>query len=397
MKKSRILAGLVSAVSALSLMASTTANAAQLIQNGKDTLDKFEASLIPVSETGVVDLSDDETAYHANSWCPFERIFSLREAGVDSDIELILKHTESIIIKTPRTDTDYMRFLLDLNGEAPESIIETVESAFPEVTVNYYYAYANDFTVAEFYAGFSSGDHDANLETAKNIADFVFDNYDEREVTGDFGKYKYLYTGLEYGYWVKAAEEEEDIMPHEEFIALFNEFCSANNINASIEASPEYVETHRIFGMSSTDKLKLKYVDAYHIDIDYADIHDTQKADALTKFMRSYGYNCNGDRREVFIPSPGSYTFVPDDYELPTASADTADILTPETVTLSGDANCDGKVDISDAVLILQYLSNPEKYPISAQGLLNADIVGNDGVTALDALQIQMIEAGSVS
>ena len=149
--------------------------------------------------------------------------------------------------------------------------------------------------------------------------------------------------------------------------------------------------------MSSTDKLKLKYVDAYHIDIDYADIHDTQKADALTKFMRSYGYNCNGDRREVFIPSPGSYTFVPDDYELPTASADTADILTPETVTLSGDANCDGKVDISDAVLILQYLSNPEKYPISAQGLLNADIVGNDGVTALDALQIQMIEAGSIS
>lgn len=69
----------------------------------------------------------------------------------------------------------------------------------------------------------------------------------------------------------------------------------------------------------------------------------------------------------------------------------------PKYNYIPGDANYDGKVDISDAVLILQYLSNPEKYPISAQGLLNADIVGNDGVTALDALQIQMIEAGSIS
>ena len=63
---------------------------------------------------------------------------------------------------------------------------------------------------------------------------------------------------------------------------------------------------------------------------------------------------------------------------------------------VAGDANCDGKADIADAVLIQQFLSNPEKYPISKQGYINADIVGNDGVTSLDALEIQKIEAASV-
>jgi hypothetical protein len=61
---------------------------------------------------------------------------------------------------------------------------------------------------------------------------------------------------------------------------------------------------------------------------------------------------------------------------------------------LYGDANCDGTVDISDAVLIMQNQANPEKYVISKQGLLNADCVDNPkGVTSTDALAVQMIEA----
>lgn len=62
-----------------------------------------------------------------------------------------------------------------------------------------------------------------------------------------------------------------------------------------------------------------------------------------------------------------------------------------------GDANCDGSVDISDAVLIMQWAANPEKYAISAQGMLNADCVDvGGGVTSLDALAIQMVEAGTI-
>lgn len=65
---------------------------------------------------------------------------------------------------------------------------------------------------------------------------------------------------------------------------------------------------------------------------------------------------------------------------------------------LAGDANCDGEVDMSDAVLVMQSLSNPDKYgfggtdktAITEQGLKNADVSGNgDGVTNNDALAIQ--------
>ena len=80
--------------------------------------------------------------------------------------------------------------------------------------------------------------------------------------------------------------------------------------------------------------------------------------------------------------------------EVTTVSETTA----PETTTTApdtrsggnGDANCDGKVDISDAVFIMQSLSNPSKYKLSGEGRKNADCSGgNDGVTNIDALAVQ--------
>ena len=69
----------------------------------------------------------------------------------------------------------------------------------------------------------------------------------------------------------------------------------------------------------------------------------------------------------------------------------------PDTL-VNGDANGDGQVSMADAVLIMQYISNPDKYGengtdknhITEQGKKNADIAGeNDGVTNADALAIQ--------
>ncbi len=63
-----------------------------------------------------------------------------------------------------------------------------------------------------------------------------------------------------------------------------------------------------------------------------------------------------------------------------------------------GDANCDGNVDMSDIVLIMQSLANPDKYGLTGSdehhitkyGLLNADVTGeNDGMTGNDAVFIQ--------
>ena len=61
---------------------------------------------------------------------------------------------------------------------------------------------------------------------------------------------------------------------------------------------------------------------------------------------------------------------------------------------VKGDANCDGKTTIADAVAILQSIGNKDKYALSAQGEFNGDIIGNyDGVTANDALEIQKMDA----
>lgn len=61
-----------------------------------------------------------------------------------------------------------------------------------------------------------------------------------------------------------------------------------------------------------------------------------------------------------------------------------------------GDANLDGNVTISDAVAILQYLANSEKFPLDEQARKNADADGEAGVTGKDAAAIQLYDAGVV-
>ena len=74
-----------------------------------------------------------------------------------------------------------------------------------------------------------------------------------------------------------------------------------------------------------------------------------------------------------------------------------AESTTAKAKALYGDANCDGEVDISDAVLVKQYLAAPKKYTISAQGLKNADVNNSgDGLTELDAIDIQKYTAGII-
>ena len=69
-----------------------------------------------------------------------------------------------------------------------------------------------------------------------------------------------------------------------------------------------------------------------------------------------------------------------------------------ETISIfnytDGDANCDDKLTVSDAVAVLQFIANAEKYPLSAQGAFNADINGEEGITGGDAIAIQKIDAG---
>lgn len=62
-----------------------------------------------------------------------------------------------------------------------------------------------------------------------------------------------------------------------------------------------------------------------------------------------------------------------------------------------GDSNCDGSVNLADAVIIMQYLANPVKYGIADQGLINADVNRTgDGVTSGDAFTIQQYVLGII-
>ena len=86
-----------------------------------------------------------------------------------------------------------------------------------------------------------------------------------------------------------------------------------------------------------------------------------------------------------------------------TTTTTTSEIPTTSTTTivddlLYGDANTDGKVDISDAVMILQAIANKDKYGltgndpthITESGWRNADCSSvGDGVTTKDALAVQ--------
>lgn len=64
------------------------------------------------------------------------------------------------------------------------------------------------------------------------------------------------------------------------------------------------------------------------------------------------------------------------------------------STALLGDANCDHKINVTDAVAVLQYIANAEKYPMSEQARFNADIDGEEGITGSDATAIQRIDAG---
>lgn len=81
-----------------------------------------------------------------------------------------------------------------------------------------------------------------------------------------------------------------------------------------------------------------------------------------------------------------------------TVTTTTTTITTAATTVVEkndyGNANCDDEVSIADAIMILQYISDPIGYPISAEGLKNADVYLNgDGVNAQDALSIQKLLA----
>ena len=110
-------------------------------------------------------------------------------------------------------------------------------------------------------------------------------------------------------------------------------------------------------------------------------------------------------------PSPVDTTTAPATKNAETKPAVTTTAVVSSTATVSddilyGDANCDNEVSLSDAVIIMQSLANPDKYGlngsdqlhITEKGRANGDVTGGgNGLTNQDALEIQKWDAaGSI-
>lgn len=107
--------------------------------------------------------------------------------------------------------------------------------------------------------------------------------------------------------------------------------------------------------------------------------------------LKSYPINGGGDVTVTTAVKPDVTTTT-------TTVTATVTAAASDTDKVKGDANCDGQVDMSDVVLIMQSLANPDKYGtsgsdpmhITAQGSENADVdTTSKGLTSNDALEIQ--------
>lgn len=133
---------------------------------------------------------------------------------------------------------------------------------------------------------------------------------------------------------------------------------------------------------------------------DVMSVQQTKIDNSIAKwFGEEVHYNCH----PIQVIPESLYNQREEDYkkyldDIEPAVPDWAEVITDDITselpepTLSGDTDCDGKVNINDAILVMQSIANPDKYKISEQGKANADIDGN-GITLSDALAIQEMAA----
>ncbi|MBO4877632.1 MAG: cellulase family glycosylhydrolase [Ruminococcus sp.] len=82
--------------------------------------------------------------------------------------------------------------------------------------------------------------------------------------------------------------------------------------------------------------------------------------------------------------------------QAPTEATTAGSTDSNNAATLYGDANLDQKVNVADAVAVLQFIANSTKYKLEGAGLANADCDGEVGITGGDAIAIQKADAGLV-
>ncbi|MBO4876804.1 MAG: hypothetical protein J5501_02220 [Ruminococcus sp.] len=141
----------------------------------------------------------------------------------------------------------------------------------------------------------------------------------------------------------------------------------------------EFPEERLFFGCVSADADKIDFMEEANID--------SRKLFSISKDTR-LGIFESGTPGWYKVEYCGCTGYVSADY--------IKNIDVPEKTVDIGDANEDGKITVSDAVAVLQYIANAEKYALTEQGKKNADCDGEEGITGGDAITIQKIDAGVI-
>lgn len=203
------------------------------------------------------------------------------------------------------------------------------------------------------------------------------------------------------------SRELEGILSDEEHYAINMYPEQARQIRDSLA---EIIEIDRFdfyyCNYNNTD-IFLKFPAVYSLDDSELEVFENYVSENELSFTTEKRIR-ETDRKYSVSVSPSSNMAVLETYEAldrlsieadirPTNVLSTPNIRYSEDIIdvinyIDGDANEDSELTIADAVLIMQSLSNPDKYALTVQGEFNADVTGDgDGITLGDALVVQEI------
>ena len=264
------------------------------------------------------------------------------ETGKTCGVKIITKENYDVI-KLVFPDGNAKKLLSDAIQQLNvEGIILTDDDINCEIRLN-----TSKDTVKELYT---------YLNEQNIISEFVYttDLYSlsegetNDELLGEFGFCTYDYSENK---WTSV---EEQIEKYEILVKLVNEHLPDSSVELDITEDKELGFT------------------AYHASVIPSDIMTIEeRIEFALKFKEETGIFGGYYINELVSPVFG------------TRSVDFVNAL-------SGDANDDGKLALSDAIAILQTVGNPDTYGLTAQGEYNADIAGDfDCITNADALAVQ--------
>jgi len=291
-----------------------------------------------------------------------------------NDIQL----DESVLVSSVIADYelyDYMDIIFSTPFENEEQLSELINNNFEEYKQNFDIAYITSQYIDRgeekseckgFEIVFKSPEHQFNYDIAESIYSFFNGEYAIKEAGIQFdgrGNEHKLF------YW------SEPLNISVNSIEGINTALTDNNLPAQLSANQ--------------DKIRLDYSENITVD----------GRNAVIDFLFN-NYDVEFGTRTYYTETTGTcidltttQTVTDNFHEINILQKS---VLQDMSTTLMGDSNCDGDVNIADAVLVQQFIVNPDKYTLSEQGKLNADVFNTgDGVTMSDALEIQLMIANN--